>query len=869
MILFSGGDINLIKASGLFDEAWYLERYPDVKILGMDPIEHYLWLGERLHRDPSPGFSSSDYLAMHRDVAKSGANALHHYVLHGKTEGRPILQSRLSRDAITRMGRRSDGKKRIAVFASFTATGSITDNILLYLSALTEVCDHIVFVADNDLVDSMLERIKPFTRHIIAERHGEYDFGSYKRGINYASEIGLLQSSDELLLCNDSCYGPIGGFGPMIDAMDKRNLDFWGVTHNTVFQPHIQSYFVMFSRAVFLDPLFKEFFASVEAKKDVSQVVMTYEVPMAAALSRYGFKWDTYINSDAPGYREIAEINPNLTVWPSFLLRNGCPLVKVKAFKKTNCNRDGIVPILEQVKQMDKRVYDAIWQHARPEVFLTAKDIEFSVIVPFFNRKEKLLRAINSVLHQDHPGFELILVNDGSTDDAVREVKTRYVDEINEGKIVIIDQPQRRGVSAARNLGLKASSKNWIAYLDSDNEMKVNFLSTFASLIVEHPNDKVFYSYIRRMPEGKIHGQPYNRKNLLTANNIDLGAFVHAREVYQKNGGFDESLKRLVDWDLIIRYTERNSPVCLNHPMLDYSDDPADRSRISVSESLDDARIAIRLKYKMPFRVTTIIPTYNHEQYIEDAVKSAAAQKGNFIHEILLCDDASTDQTRKVVERLVRQYPGVVKDVSNAANLGISKTFKRCIAKASGDFVAILEGDDVWTDEAKIDKQLKFLVDNRDCSMVFSKILVKQLPSGKTRLLDRQNGLPSKLTGSDFLSDESMNLIANFSSCLFKAGLLRSLPDRLFEGRFNEIALAFYLERHGKIGFLDEVLSTYHQHENGVWTGSSREQQLRSGIETREMVVDVADPQYRGAILDILENRYRKPFLALGSKKAS
>lgn len=108
-----------------------------------------------------------------------------------------------------------------------------------------------------------------------------------------------------------------------------------------------------------------------------------------------------------------------------------------------------------------------------------------------------------------------------------------------------------------------------------------------------------------------------------------------------------------------------------------------------------------------------------------------------------------------------------------------------------------------------------------------------------------------------------MNLIANFSSCMFKAGLLRAAPKRLFEGRFNEIALAFHMERHGKIGFLNEILSVYHQHENGVWTGSTREQQLRSGIETREMVLDVAHPKYRGDIVKVIEDRYRKPLAEL------
>jgi lipopolysaccharide biosynthesis protein len=105
-----------LRRSGFFDEQWYIRTYPDVAILGIDPIEHYLWLGSRLGRDPSPNFSSRGYLAAHPDVAAAGVNPLVHYALTGQYEqrgghltsaapalndARPIYQPRLSYDAPT------------------------------------------------------------------------------------------------------------------------------------------------------------------------------------------------------------------------------------------------------------------------------------------------------------------------------------------------------------------------------------------------------------------------------------------------------------------------------------------------------------------------------------------------------------------------------------------------------------------------------------------------------------------------------------------------------------------------------------------------------------------------------------------------
>lgn len=84
-------DLEAIKASGLFDELWYLERHPDVARLGIGAIEHYLWLGWRLGRDPSRHFRTNDYLAARPDVAAAGMNPLLHFIKHGNSHDRSTL----------------------------------------------------------------------------------------------------------------------------------------------------------------------------------------------------------------------------------------------------------------------------------------------------------------------------------------------------------------------------------------------------------------------------------------------------------------------------------------------------------------------------------------------------------------------------------------------------------------------------------------------------------------------------------------------------------------------------------------------------------------------------------------------------------
>lgn len=88
MSRFSKADVEALRNSGWFDERWYLEQYPDVRALGMDPVEHYLWLGARMGRKPSPSFDAAAYLAANPDIIRAGVNPFLHYIRHGRNEGR-------------------------------------------------------------------------------------------------------------------------------------------------------------------------------------------------------------------------------------------------------------------------------------------------------------------------------------------------------------------------------------------------------------------------------------------------------------------------------------------------------------------------------------------------------------------------------------------------------------------------------------------------------------------------------------------------------------------------------------------------------------------------------------------------------------
>lgn len=227
------------------------------------------------------------------------------------------------------------------------------------------------------------------------------------------------------------------------------------------------------------------------------------------------------------------------------------------------------------------------------------KDIHFSIIMPTYNRRNCIFNAIDGILHQTYSRFELIIIDDGSNDGTYELVKQQYGDKISNGIIKYILLDTHMGVSHARNIGLKESGNDWIAYCDTDNQWYPEYLESFVGAIKKHPRAKCFYAKLKKKSNNNIvEFRDFDYKKLCVANYIDLGLFVHNKSLYKKYGGFDEKLHRLVDWDLILKYTRHNSPVFVDNCVFLYNDSDI-LPRISNTADKDVAIAYIRNKHKL------------------------------------------------------------------------------------------------------------------------------------------------------------------------------------------------------------------------------------------------------------------------------
>lgn len=208
--------------------------------------------------------------------------------------------------------------KRICLFAGYDSQASIQEYVVHLLQQLSEVSDVYCCFDVDYLEESELIKIIPYVKDIHIERHGKYDFGSWSLLLSKVC-IDTLSSADEMLLVNDSFYGPMFPLENMLKEMESRKADFWGITKSNEFKPHLQSYFLAFRKRVFLNQDFRKFFETVKQERTKLEIVRNYEVKLTAMLEDLGYSYSSFYED---------ETSNNTTKNWLTLIEAGVPLIK-------------------------------------------------------------------------------------------------------------------------------------------------------------------------------------------------------------------------------------------------------------------------------------------------------------------------------------------------------------------------------------------------------------------------------------------------------------------------------------------------------------------------------------------------------------
>lgn len=213
---------------------------------------------------------------------------------------------------------------------------------------------------------------------------------------------------------------------------------------------------------------------------------------------------------------------------------------------------------------------------------------------------------------------------------------------------------------------------------------------------------------------------------------------------------------------------------------------------------------------------------FNHEKYIRDALDGFITQKTNFNFEVIVHDDASTDNSTQIINEYTEKYPDIIKPIfqtKNKYSQGIDIIGDYIIPQLGGKYVAVCEGDDYWTDSLKLQKQFDYMENHPDCSLVTH--------LAKTKF---ENGKIIDYTNYDYSTEEKRHLKAETiitnhtifptNSMFYRKSYLLSNGDILNKVKRFDYVDKILLATEGDVYVIPEYMSVYRSSSEGSWTES-------------------------------------------------
>ncbi|MDY6898228.1 MAG: glycosyltransferase [Cyanobacteriota bacterium] len=229
-----------------------------------------------------------------------------------------------------------------------------------------------------------------------------------------------------------------------------------------------------------------------------------------------------------------------------------------------------------------------------------------SVIIPAYNAMNYLPQTVESLLKQSFTDFEVIIVNDGSSDGI-----EKWANTITDNRVKLISQ-KNQGTAVARNTGIADAEGAYIAFLDSDDLWEENLLEKQVHCLDNNPGVGLVYAWVKSIDAkgndlGQIYGhdsEGYVWEKLLEGNIIWSGsAAMVRRDCFEKSGVFDANLKLAEDWEMWIRIAKNYSFAVIKEPLVSYRFHANNKSQNRI-KGIDEFRLIIEKSFQsVPFEL--------------------------------------------------------------------------------------------------------------------------------------------------------------------------------------------------------------------------------------------------------------------------
>lgn len=230
--------------------------------------------------------------------------------------------------------------RRLGIFVFYDTRGVVDDYVNYFLEDLKKNIDELLIVCNGKLTEEGRGKLTKYAKDIIMRPNKGLDTWAYKEGLDHYGWDRLSQY-DEVILLNDTVFGPVFPFSEMFEAMEKKVLDFWGITRHAKLDvqefnseygyvpEHIQSYFTVFRKRFIQSPDLQRYWDELPQVDSYKDAVGKHEIVFTKHFSDLGYKWDTYVQDS---YLLERNYQP-LMAYPMELVRDcRCPIFKKRVF---------------------------------------------------------------------------------------------------------------------------------------------------------------------------------------------------------------------------------------------------------------------------------------------------------------------------------------------------------------------------------------------------------------------------------------------------------------------------------------------------------------------------------------------------------
>jgi rhamnosyltransferase len=226
----------------------------------------------------------------------------------------------------------ADTKKRLAMYVHYDPKGEVRDYVVFCLQGLSAVVSDILVIVNGMLSDGSRKKLESIKLKVIERENKDFDFGAWKAGIEYLGYDNIAEY-DELILTNNSYYGPIYPFSEMCSVMDAKDADFWGINMCPEMDPqlprHIQSYWMVFRNKILKSDDWKIYWNTLPHFKNIWKAVLQGEAILTGYFENHGFKSAAFMSLDK--YDRLIHDNPTI-ISDMQVMEDRCPIVKRKFF---------------------------------------------------------------------------------------------------------------------------------------------------------------------------------------------------------------------------------------------------------------------------------------------------------------------------------------------------------------------------------------------------------------------------------------------------------------------------------------------------------------------------------------------------------